>query len=217
MIDLKEWMPWFLGALDKAFGDRVWFVGLQGSYGQGEATENSDLDMVVILDEVMAEDLVSYRRMLDSLPHRELLCGFLSGREELRNWEPSDLFQLFYDTTPIRGTLEELHPLLDEAAVKRAVKIGACNLYHGVIHNLLYGRSEDVLRGLYKSASFVMQAVCYFRTGRYFRRMSDLRENLSTDEREIVDTFVALKQGGEVDLDGMSNRLFQWAKVWAAR
>ena len=43
-------MDEFLQALDRAFGERVWFVGLQGSYGRGEATETSDIDVVVILD-----------------------------------------------------------------------------------------------------------------------------------------------------------------------
>jgi hypothetical protein len=31
--------------------------------------------------------------MIDTLPNRELICGFLSGKDELINWEPSDLFQ----------------------------------------------------------------------------------------------------------------------------
>ena len=56
--------------------------------------------------------------MLDSLPDRELICGFLSGKEELLNWEPSDLFQFYYDTKPLKGCLDELLPLLDKAAVE---------------------------------------------------------------------------------------------------
>ena len=42
-----SWMNEFLGTLNEVFGDRVWFVGLQGSYGRGEATEASDIDVVV--------------------------------------------------------------------------------------------------------------------------------------------------------------------------
>ena len=52
MIDMKVWTERFLTALDGCFGDRVWFVGLQGSYGRGEAGPDSDIDMVVILDRV---------------------------------------------------------------------------------------------------------------------------------------------------------------------
>ena len=64
MIDITAWTNNFLQTLNKTFGDRVWFVGLQGSYGRGEATEQT------------------YHTMLNTLPHRELICGFLSGKDE---------------------------------------------------------------------------------------------------------------------------------------
>ena len=214
MIEIENWLKQFLTALDEYFGDRVFFVGLQGSYGRGEATENSDIDMVVILDQVLAADLVQYRRMLDTLPCQEKLCGFLSGRAEIRHWDPADLFQLYFDTTPIRGTLDELRGMLDDAAVCRAINMGACNIYHGCVHNMLYGRSEAVLQGLYKCASFVVQAICYRRTGRYFRRQSEMIPHLSTEEREIVDTFRAMKAGEPVEFQAMSRRLFEWAGSW---
>lgn len=49
MIEITGWMKGFLQKLDNIFGKRVFFVGLQGSYGRGEATETSDIDVVVIL------------------------------------------------------------------------------------------------------------------------------------------------------------------------
>ena len=79
MIDIAVWKENFLKALNNTFADRVWFVGLQGSYARGEATESSDIDLVVILDELSAGDIAAYNVMLDTLPHRELICGFLSG------------------------------------------------------------------------------------------------------------------------------------------
>ena len=211
MIDMKEWTEQFLTALDSRFGGRVWFVGLQGSRGRGEAAENSDIDMVVILDELQGEDIAAYGAMLDRLPHRDLSCGFLSGRAEICAWEPSDLFQLYFDTTPIRGTLDALLPLLDDSAVERAIRIGACNIYHGCVHNMVHGKSEEVLRGLYKGASFVAQAIAYRRTGRYQRYMADVLEICSTNDHLIVDTFLKLKNGGAVDFDAMSRTLFEWA------
>ena len=153
MIDIKSWIETFLGSLDYTFGNRVWFVGLQGSYGRGEATDSSDIDVVVILDELSATDITAYNVMLNTLPHRESICGFLSGKNELVNWEPSDLFQFYYDTTPIIGNLDGLLSVIDESAVSRAIKMGACNLYHGCVHNMLHEKSEEILKGLYKSAN----------------------------------------------------------------
>lgn len=212
MLTVNSWMNTFLSALKSTFGERVWFVGLQGSYGRGEATETSDIDVVVILDKLSALDLNTYRTMLDRLPHRALICGFVSGKNELLGWEPSDLFQFYYDTTPIMGSLDELLPLLDGSAVDRAIKIGACNIYHGCVHNMLHEQSEDILKGLYKSASFVVQAVTFKQFGKHVRHQSELLQVVAPEERVIVDTFLKLKNGGAVDFNGMSEALFNWCK-----
>ncbi len=216
MIEINTWMQTFLQVLDRTFPERVWFVGLQGSYGRGEATATSDIDMVVILDELSASDIAAYHGMLDTLPHRELICGFLSGKQELLHWEPSDLFQFYHDTTPIRGSLDALLPLLGEDAVKRAIRIGACNLYHGCVHNMLHERSDEILCGLYKGASFVVQAICFRQTGTYVSRQTELLERVSPDEQTIVENFLSLKQGGAVQFQEMSEALFNWAKKWIA-
>ena len=59
----------------------------------------SDIDVVVILDELSVADIETYNAMLDTLPHRELICGFLSGQKEIMAWEPSDLFQFIHCLT----------------------------------------------------------------------------------------------------------------------
>lgn len=179
MIDISSWTSQFLSALTERFGERIWFVGLQGSYGRGEATETSDIDIVVILDNLSAGDIHSYNAMLDNLPHRQLICGFLSGKNEILNWEPSDLFQFYHDTTPVIGNLDALLARIDEPAVNRAIKMGACSIYHSCVHNMLYEKSEEILKGLYKSASFLVQAICFQKTGNYIRQQKDLLQLVS--------------------------------------
>lgn len=212
MIDVTAFMDEFVSALKDTFGDRVWFVGLQGSYGRGEATENSDVDTVVILDQMTVCDVRKYNAMLDALPNRALICGFFSGKDEIMNWEPSDLFQFYHDTLPIMGSLDGLLHLIDADAVNRAIRIGVCNIYHGCVHNMLYEKSEEILRGLYKSASFVMQAVCFKETGKYFRRQAELLDTVSADDKLIVDAFLNLKNGGEAEFEKLSDMLFEWCK-----
>ncbi len=69
MIEITEFIKKYMAALDQAFPDRVWFAGLPGSYGREEATEASDIDMVVILDQLSASDIHTYDAMLEpSLP-----------------------------------------------------------------------------------------------------------------------------------------------------
>ena len=214
MIEITTWLNVFLKAIEKTFANRVWFVGLQGSYGRDEATETSDIDIVVILDELSAMDIQTYHNMLDTMSHRELICGFLSGKKEIMNWEPSDLFQFCHDTTPIKGSLDEVMAVIDESAVDRAIKIGACNIYHGCVHNMLHDKSKDVLKGLYKSASFVVQAIAFKQTGKYIRLQKDLLQVVPSNEQVIVETFMNLKNGGTVDFNLMSETLFAWSKKW---
>ncbi len=121
MIDINAWMQKFSQKLNETFSNRAWFVGLQGSFSRGEATDTSDIDVVVILDELSAMDIQTYNEMLDTLPHRERICGFLSEKKEIMNWEPSDLFQFCHDTTPIKGSLDSVMAIVDDSAVNRAI------------------------------------------------------------------------------------------------
>ena len=212
MVDITASTQSILQILDDTFAARVWFGGLQGSYGRGEATETSDIDIVVILDELSAADVRAYNDMLDSLMHRELICGFLSGKDEIMGWEPSDLFQFCHDTIPLKGSLDEVMSVVDEGAVSRAIKIGSCNIYHACVHNMLCEKSEDILRALYKSAVFVVQAVVFMQTGNYIRDQEELLRIASSDDRAVAETSLRLKKGGEVDFDPMSDALFAWAK-----
>ena len=216
MVDITAWMNDFLQKLNHTFENRVWFVGLQGSFARGEATETSDIDTVVILDELSAMDVQNYNKMLNTLPYRELICGFLSGKDDIMNWEPSDLFQFCHDTTPIKGSLDEVLTLVDENAVNRAIKIGVCNIFHGCVHNMLYEKNEDILRGLYKSASFVVQAIVFKQTGSYIKHQEELLLVAMPDEQAIINTFLSLKKGETVDFNLMSEILFAWAKKWIA-
>ena len=126
------------------------------------------------------------------------------------------MFQFCYDTIPFKGSLDEVASLVDECAVNRAIKIGACNIYHGCIHNMLHDKSEDILRGLYKSSSFVVQAIVFRQTGSYIKHQEKLLQVVSSDERVVVEIFMNLKSGATVDFDLMSETLFAWSKKWIA-
>jgi hypothetical protein len=65
------------------------------------------------------------------------------------------------------------------------------------------------LRGLYKSAGFVAQARAFKLTGRYIKKRDEL---LELPDGEIVKISSDLKNGGQVDFDEMSKKLFEWSK-----
>lgn len=212
MVDIKTWITSFTEKVEQTFPNRVWFIGLQGSYGRGEATETSDIDVVVILDVLRVDDLKVYRDMLDTLPNTDLICGFISGKNELLNWETSDLFQFYYDTTPIKGSLDCLLEKIDKQTVKRAIRIGACNIYHACVHNFVHEKDNDILRSLYKSAVFVLQAVYFYETGKYIKAKTEL-QNAINPPSAVLTTALNLKNGAEVKFEKMSELLINWAKT----
>lgn len=65
--DIDIWMKAYLEDLKTLLGSRLLFVGLQGSYCRGEATDSSDIDAAVILDHVTPQDLKAYSVMFDFL------------------------------------------------------------------------------------------------------------------------------------------------------
>lgn len=55
MFDLQRWLDEYVSAVDAAFGARIEFIGLQGSYARGEQHEGSDIDVVLLLDKLTVE------------------------------------------------------------------------------------------------------------------------------------------------------------------
>ena len=68
---MMQWCEVFRNEILRLFPGRVLFLGIQGSHRRGEATEQSDIDMVVILDKIGAADLRAYRQMVERMPERE--------------------------------------------------------------------------------------------------------------------------------------------------
>lgn len=217
MIDIGAWMEQLRRGLHERFPGRVWFLGLQGSFARGEAREGSDIDPVVILDRLTAADAEAYRSLLDTLPHRELACGFLAGREDLEHWPPADFFSLYHDTIPIEGTLDSLAHRAGRQAGEEAAKLGAANLYHACLHNLLHARKESTVRGLYKQAAFTLQAAYFVRAGVFVRSQKELLPLLEPAEGEILSLSLRLRGGEPVEVGEMSRLLLEWAKGMLGR
>ena len=187
MIDINKWMKEYCDLMIKTFGSRIEIIGLQGSHGRGEAKEDSDIDVVLILDEVTIDDLKQYDQAISSMEFRELICGFVSGIEELKSWDKADLFQFCYDTETIVGSLDKIKSSIDRDDIRRAVHMGACNIYHGCVHNMVHDKSTEILRGLYKSARFVQQALYFYNTGVYIKKKKELMEVMQAYDRQILE------------------------------
>lgn len=208
-FDINSWLKVFQEKLITLFGNRIKFFGLQGSYGRGEQTAGSDIDVVIILDEVSFKDLQLYQSMLDSFKEHDMICGFVSGERELMNWEKSDLLQLVLDTKPIIGSLEHLQNLFNDEDIRRSVLTGACNLYHACSHNFLHAKDSNMLVGLYKAARFTVRMKHFLDTGSYISSMKLLSEHVTDKDRTILN--IASSEFQEKDFTEYSRILIEWA------
>ncbi len=211
---IEDWMNEIVSKIKKEYGDDVVFIGLQGSYRRNEANDNSDIDIVVILNELNMHNLKKYRKIISQMPYKEKACGFISGESEILNWEKSDLFQFYYDTRPIYGSLDFLLPLINKEDAKRAVKIGACNLYHACCHNFIYRNSTEVLQALYKSAFFILQAKYFNEENQYIDSKRDLINCLDGVDKEILNICMDREKLTEMDEDDVSlyyEKIISWS------
>lgn len=205
MLHLDEWLVLWQEAVVDEFGPgRVRFMGIQGSRARGEAHEGSDIDVVLILDELTPDDLVRYRASVAQLPERDKLCGFVSGEEELSRWQRSELFQFCLDTTPLSGTLDTIAASVSEDDIRGAALTAACGVYHACVHNCLHERSEEILQELYKSVFFALRAIHRLETGESLRTRRELCEARPAERSLIEGTDTG-------SFDERSARLLEWS------
>ena len=77
---------------------------------------------------------------------------------------------------------------------------------------MLYEKDLSILKSLYKSASFVIQAICFKQTGEYFSNKTELLEAVSEGDKLILDAFLNIKSGKEINFNNMSELMFNWSK-----
>ncbi len=213
-INIEEWLNLAIEKLQKTFAHNLLFVGIQGSYNRGEATLESDIDLVVILEELSFEDLKEYRQIIDEMPHKELACGFISGKKELQNWSKADLFQFFYDTKPLVGNLEDIIQPPTNEDIKKSIKTSSETLYHATIHSFVHSDNyaED-LKNLYKMTFFILQAKYFIETNTYIKTKNELVKCLQGTDKEILNTCINRKQltsGEKIEFENLYKKLIDW-------
>ena len=186
-MDISVFMESFKEDLLRLFGDSLLFLGLQGSYGRGEAKETSDIDPVIILRRCGKDEILKYRAYIDTLPEKDILCGFVSSIDELRAWESADRAQLILDTKPVYRDLAALCPQITRDDIRRAVQQGVCAIYHASSHNILHARDWTILPGLFKSARFTIRMKHYLLTGVYVSAFRELAAVVDREEKIILE------------------------------
>lgn len=215
-FNLQTWLDLIQGKIKTAFGDNLLFIGYHGSYARKEADKESDIDLVIVLKTLAVEDLKKYREIVNSMPHKEKCCGFISGEKEIQNWSKADVFQFYYEMKNLYGDIAKIITPPDKENVKIAAKTGLETLYHALCHSFLFNsnRAEN-LKNLYKMAFFILQAEYFLKTDKYILTKKELIKYSNDSDCRILKTFknrARINDFNTEELDSLYILLFNWCK-----
>lgn len=190
-FNVKNWLNEITLKTKEHFKDRVLFIGYHGSYKRGEATANSDIDMVIILDNLELIDLTEYKKIVQSMPYAKKACGFISGKKEIGNWSKPDIFQFVYETEPLYGNLNEIISKPSTNDIKQTIKSSAEALYHATCHSYLFSQNpKESLASLLKTTFFIQQAKYFLKTNKYIPTKKDLLTLLNGTDKIILENCI---------------------------
>lgn len=213
-FDINDWLNEISFKIKKQFKDRVLFIGYHGSYIRGEATDASDIDMVVILDKIDLYDLKEYKKIVKSMFHNEKACGFISGKDEIQNWSKSDMFQFCFETKALYGNLHEIITPISTNDIKLMIKSGAQAIYHCTCHSYLF--SNDIRKSLsdiLKNVFFILQAHYFLQNNKYISTKKELLLLMNNQEKILLENCINrddLKNWDSSKIDGLYNTIIHW-------
>ena len=212
-VDLDEYLGSLIPECRSVFGNRLLYVGLQGSYLRGEANENSDIDIMMLLDHLTVKDMDAYRIILEKVGHSDKACGFICGKDEMTRWNPLEVCQLKHTTKDLYGTLTDYLPDASREDEINYVKLSLGNLYHELCHRYIHANREKnvmKLRGTCKGLFFLIQNMHYLESGRFVTTKRELKELVSGEDRLML-SMAELPDG--YDFDEAFSAVFHWCQA----
>ena len=212
MFALNDYLQRLIAECQSAFGDRLLYVGLQGSYLRGEANENSDIDIMIVIDCFSIKDMDQYRAILKEIGYFEKSCGFICGKDELIRWNPLEACQLLHTTKDLYGSLNEYLPSATRKDEINYVKMSLGNLYHEICHRYIHAdrdKNIEKFRGTCKGFFFLIQNLYYLENGKFILTKRELEEQVSKEDFEILEL---AKQQDDFDFDNAISTLFTWCQ-----
>ena len=217
MFDLDKYLADLILNCRMAFGERLLYMGLQGSWLHGEAHENSDIDVMVILDGFSVRDMDTYRGILKGIGFYEKSCGFICGKDEMKRWNPLEVCQLRQTTKDLVGVLTDYLPPATREDEINYVKLSLGNLYHELCHRYIHAdRDKNAVRfrGTCKSVFYLIQNLHFLESGHFILTKKGLKEAVSAEDRQVLE-LGELPDG--FDFDQAFSVLFAWCQRAFAR
>ena len=217
MFDLDKYLHDLILNCRSAFGERLLYMGLQGSWLRGEARENSDIDVMVILDRFSVQDMDTYRRILKEIGFYERSCGFICVKEEMKRWNPLEVCQLRHTTKDLLGALADYLPPATREDEINYVNLSLGNLYHELCHRYIHaerGKNVARFRGTCKCVFYLIQNLHFLESGCFILSKKELKEAVALEDRMILEL---AELPDDYDFDQAFSSLFAWCQSAFAR
>ncbi len=215
MIDYEKYIEQLTRMLQDSLGDRLLYVGLQGSYLRGEANESSDIDIMVVIDGMKVSDMDLYRDAISCLEEVEKSCGFVVGKEEMTHWNPLEICHLIHTTKDYYGKLAELVPEYTQQDIENFVTMSVNNLFHEICHRYIHRsreRNVAALPGSYKGVFFILQNLYFLEQGEFMQTKQELLTVLAGKNKQVLAKALELGKGEPYDFDEAYELLFSWCQ-----
>lgn len=215
MFCVDEYLCQLIISMKDVFGDRLLYVGLQGSYLRGEATENSDIDVMVIINHFSVQDLDSYREIIAQMEYYEKSCGFICGMEEFSKWNPLEICHLLHSTKDCYGKLAMLIPEYSERDIINYIKVSLGNVYHEICHRYIHAdpmKNVQKLPMTYKNVFFILQNIYYLKTGVFCLTKKELLCMLDETDQKIMEMSLEINAKEEYHFEHAFEKLFLWCQ-----
>ena len=215
MFRIYEYVDELIILLKDAFGERLMYIGLQGSYLRNEETKNSDIDIMAVIDNISVEDLKTYQKALVSVGNFDKSCGFICGKADLEHWNPLEICHLLNTTKDYYGELKKLVPAYTTEDERNYVKLSLNNLYHEICHRYIHADREYNVIKLpitCKSVFFIMQHLYYLKSGNFISTKRELLERVQDEDKIVLELSISLQDHTDYDFDRAFFVLFHWCQ-----
>lgn len=215
MFRIDEYIDELIDTLNDAFGERLVYIGLQGSYLRNEETKNSDIDIMAVIDNLSVEDLKTYQKALVSIGDFDKSCGFICSKADLEHWNPLEICHLLNTTKDYYGELKNLVPAYTIEDERNYVKLSLNNFYHEICHRYVHADMEYNISKLpitCKSVFFIMQHLHYLSSGNFIPTKRELLECIQDEDKTALELSISLQNNIDYDFDKAFSVLFIWCQ-----
>ena len=216
---VERWLSEFVSRMVDAFGTRLVCVLHHGSWARGEGGPESDIDTIVVLDRIEAEDLDVYRGVVDAMPNAaRWASGLLNSAAELQASPRAELVQYFYGRKVLHGSLDGIvecptaRDLLEDVRWKASANLLIARHYLLFPHELR-DRAHR-LHYPFKECFYALQAWMLARCGEFYARKDDLLAVLTeADDRAVVEAARDWRESG-ADREARPRHSFELLERW---